>query len=341
MSEQDVAMVEETPPLDHVEQPARSRGGAYKLCMECGQNVLRFQYRAGSSICQRCEARAQGTLLLEQSEESAPDVVPGPPEPVLAVIQGSRDAFEFVQSVCGGRSTEAVTLDRIQAYIAELHEERVQMIGRVTRGRPVQGELRAEDVPLEVAAQTLWLACDPILQEALSAAMELLGLSLNQVILGNLAFSRQELLNQDQSLVPQASLAVQYGQGRGLLTQGNAGRTGLPGGRLVDANGLLVKDCLCCGREFHPPRDRPNPYYCDEGCGTFADQLRIWATNTVLNELRYPGQTDTAPLPDPRGYWPVDRCQDSLLQHALQFRESQLQVLMQQARDQQSKMRGL
>ena len=88
------------------------------------------------------------------------------------------------------------------------------MIGRVTRGTG-PGVVRPEDLPLEVAAEALYWGCDPILQEALAAAMELLGQSLNQVMLGSLSFNRQELLNQDQSLIPQASYAGQFGPGGG------------------------------------------------------------------------------------------------------------------------------
>jgi hypothetical protein len=115
----------------------------------------------------------------------------------------------------------------------------------------------------------------------------------------------------------------------------------LPGGRLVDAAGQLVKTCLCCGREFHPPRDRPNPDFCDDQCGTFVDQLRLWATNTVLDELRYPGSATPAPLPDPRTFWQVERCQEPYLHAALAFRETRVAQQMEAARVQQTKMRGL
>jgi hypothetical protein len=346
MSEQDVsAVVDETPEPDIVEHPARSRG-AYKLCMECGQNVLRFEYRAGSSVCKRCEALEQGQAapggepagVLEEASGAAEETVPTPTQGG-GMVAGSAAAQGWLEGICGlgGRP---LTLDQIVDVLRTMQAERAAMIGRVTR-YGAQAEVRPEDVPLEVAATTLWLACDPVLQERLTAAQELLGLALHQVMLGNLAYHEQDLLNQNQSLVRQASLAVQYGTGRGLLTQGNPGRTGIPGGRLVDASGQLVKDCLCCGREFHPPRDRPNPDFCDEACGTFADQLRIWATNTVLNEIRYPGTTDAAPMPDPRTYWQVERCQEPFLSHALQFREQRVQQQMGLARDQQQKMRGL
>jgi hypothetical protein len=341
MSEDVSTLVDETPPPDVVERPARG-GGVYKLCMACGQNVLRFEYRAGSSICKRCEALAQDGVPaeLEAAPAAADPVAAAAPAQDRASVGGSAWALEVLRGMCGVPGAADLTLDDVVHTLHTLQDERAQMIGRVTRYGVRSGEVRPDEVPLETAAQALWLACDPILQEALTASMELLGLSLNQVMLGNLAFSRQELLNQDQSLVPQASLAVQYGQGRGLLTQGS-GRLGLPGGRLVDAQGQLVKDCLCCGREFHPPRDRPNPDFCDDYCGTFVDQLRIWATNTVLNELRYPGTTEPRPQPDPRTFWPVERCQEERLAHALAFREQRVAQQMAQAREQQQKMRGL
>jgi hypothetical protein len=346
VSEQDVsAVVDETPEPDIVEHPARSRG-AYKLCMECGQNVLRFEYRAGSSVCKRCEALEQGQAapggepagVLEDAAGAAEEVAPTPTEGV-GIVAGSEEAKAWLEGYCG-RGGGPLTLEQIIDVLRTMQAERTAMIGRVTRYGTQAGPLNPEDVPLEVAAQALWLACDPVLQDRLTAAQEVLQLALNQVILGNLAYHDQDLLEQDQSLVPQASYAVQYGVGaRG--RQGLLGRTGLPGGRLVDASGQLVKDCLCCGREFHPPRERPNPDFCDEACGTFADQLRIWATNTVLNEIRYPGTTDPAPMPDPRTYWQVERCQEPYLSSAMRFREQRVQQQMGLARDQQQKMRGL
>jgi hypothetical protein len=344
MSEDVQAVSDETPPPDVVERPARS-SGVYKLCMACGQNRDRRRYRAGSSICERCEALEAG-LLHEEADagqlEAEADVSAGPAVEPLAHVAGSPQALQWVRGYCAPvADDEALTLEMIAQTFRRVLDDRAQMIGRVTRQRGLMGEVRPEDVPLETAAQALFLACDPILQEALSAATELLGLSLNQVMLGNLAFSRQELLNQDQSLVPQASLAVQYGRGRGVLTQGSPGLTNLPGGRLLDSQGLLIKTCLCCGREFHPPRERPNPDFCDEACGTFADQLRLWATNTVLDQVRYPDTAVVASQPDPRTFWPVERCQESYITHALQFREQRIAVQMEQAHLQQQKMRGL
>ena len=355
MSDDVSTILDETPPPDIVEQPARSRG-AYKLCMECGQNVLRFQYSAGSSICKRCEEQGgrlgqpDAAPALEETpeveSEDVPASVPPPEGPggVQRTLGGSADALAWLDVACPRPGGDPLTLDQVAATVRSLLEQRTQMIGRVTRARSLASEIRPEDVPLETAAQTLWLACDPILQEALTAAMELLGISLNEAMLGNLSFNRQDLLNQDPSLVPKASLAVQYGSGRGVLTQGNPGRVGLPGRGLVDASGQLVKDCLCCGRAFHPPRERPNPDFCDDACGTFVDQLRIWATNTVLDELRYPGSTTPAPLPHPSKLWAEwcpERCQEPFLSHALQFREQRSAQQMDQARVQQQKMRGL
>jgi DNA-binding transcriptional regulator YdaS (Cro superfamily) len=308
--------------------------------MACGQNVVRLHYRAGSSVCKRCEALEQGQALAEGLLEAtaAVDEEAAPMPRAEGVVAGSAEALAWLHARCGGQ--DALTLDQIVDVLRQMEAERVQMIGRVTRYGAVPGQIRPEDVPLEVAATALWLACDPVLQDRLTAAQEVLQISLNQLMIGNLAYHDQDLLDQDQSLVPQASYAVQYGVGpRG--RQGLLGRTGLPGGRLVDASGQLVKDCLCCGREFHPPRERPNPDFCDEGCGTFADQVRIWATNTVLNELRYPGSADPAPLPDPRTFWQVERCQEPYLGHAMQFREQRVAQQMDLARAQQQKMRGM
>ena len=337
----DVTTVEtdETPPPDIVEQPARSRG-AYKLCMECGQNVLRPHYRAGSSVCKACEAK--GSTPVEALEVPAGNEAPVPLDAAaeaLVTVHGSSQALDWLEGICNARGATRVTLDQIAATLGELHAQQAQMIGRVTRYGAVAEAVRPDEVPLEVAAEALYLACDPILQEKLRAAMEVLRLSLNQVILGNLAYHEQELLNQDQSLVPQASYAAQYGTGVG--GRGAAGRASMPGRPLVDAQGQLIKDCLCCGREFHPTPQRPNPDFCDEACGTFVDQLRIWATNMVLNELRYPGATDATPAPDPRPYWPVERCQEPFLSTALQFRERRGAQQMAAAREQQQKMRGL
>ena len=104
-------------------------------------------------------------------------------------------------------------------------------------------------------------------------------------------------------MVPEAPLSVQYG-GRRLPSP--AGLVGLPGGRLVDASGQLVKACKCCGREFHPPRERPNPDYCDNECGTFAAAFTSWAMGMVSAELN---PQIEAPLKEPseREFLPVER----------------------------------
>ena len=344
MSEPEMLVVDETPPPDIVERPARS-SGAYKLCMQCGHNVLRFEYRAGSSVCKRCEEaidRKEDPLMepatfFESPVEDA-DAHAGPEEvPAQASVVGSAAALAWLTGACG--ATGPLTLDALAVTLRDVLAQQAAMIGRVTRYGVGPQEVRPEDVPLEVAAEALYLACDPLLQEKLRAAMEVLRLSLNQVILGNLAYHEQELLNQDQSLVPQASYAAQYETGVG-GRRAAPGRSSVPGRPLVDAQGQLIKACLCCGREFHPTPQRPNPDFCDESCGTFVDQLRVWATNTVLDELRY-GIRDAAPLPDPRTYWPLERCQEPFLTVALTFRERRAAQQMAQAREQQQKMRGL
>lgn len=188
MSEPDVLEVDETPPPDVVAQPARSRG-SYKLCMECGQNVLRPHYRVGSSVCKLCEAKmGRGTEtpsntightvshtiggaapdpLPDADSDADPDAEPDTDPIVLEVatttVSGTVESRDWLASTCGLRTPDTLTLDLVAAKLGGVLEQQAQMIGRVTRHGNPAAAAGPEDIPLEVAAQALWLACDATL----------------------------------------------------------------------------------------------------------------------------------------------------------------------------------
>ena len=295
-------------------------------CSACGAWKFRFEFVKGRTICASCQKQVDAW---EAVEYAPPNAVPDPED---SMIIGTAADEAWLRDVCGQDGT--VTLAAVRRVLTEAMEDESRAIARALD--QTNRQLEPHRVPLEIAAQRLYLACYPEIRERFDAAKEMTGYPLWKVIIGNWAYHKDDLAGSDPTFVPELSPHEQFG---------NSGPRLVPHAPVMqqtDASGNLLCTCQCCGDTFAPPKGRPNPAYCristastESECGNFASALQTWA----INKVRTPNMASD-PLPEPARFLRPERCTSTVIEKMRQFRNWKLPELEDLAIQQNNQMRG-
>ena len=295
-------------------------------CSACGAWKFRFEFAKGRKICTSCQRQVD---QFEASQTEMPSLSADAEE---TMIIGSLADEAWLRDVCG--TDGIVTLAEVRATLAAALEDGDKAVARAMEQSSRQ--LEPHRVPLEVAAQRLYLACYPEIRERFDAAKEMTGYPLWRVMVGNWAYHKDDLAGTDPTFVPELSPHEQFGSSGPRLVQRS------PVMQQTDASGNLLCTCQCCGDTFAPPKGRPNPAYCrvtpalpESECGNFAHALQTWATNSV----RTPDMAGRA-VPEPAAYLRPERCTAPVIEKMRQFREWKLKELVDEAVRHNNQMRG-
>jgi hypothetical protein len=281
-------------------------------------------------ICADCRGVAPEGASMEVVHEPSPspspspvvDPTPGPLHASAALLQRMRSTMgvaddaqvdlatflaeyavvgeaadkRWLMEVCLPREDGGpLNLRLVHEYIVSLFKERDEILATVA-ARSAPAELNPREIPLEVAAEALYLACYPEVRERFDAACEITGQPLNRVMLGRFAYDLDSLHASDPTLVPDVSPVEQFGRPAAMM---RSAVRAVPG-RMMNEAGDFVRQCNVCEIVFKPHKDKPQQAFCGNSCGDLHHRLQGWWFNVVR------GRTDdkehTLPAPHPREY---------------------------------------
>jgi hypothetical protein len=247
-------------------------------------------------------------------------------------IVGTVEDRRWLVEVCLPRGHQGpFNLATVHSYLSTALQERDEAYGRaVEAAKPLEPvALTPADISIDLAAQALYWQCRPEIRERFDAACESMQQPLWRVLLGCIAYHKDEIHTDDPAFVDELMPLTQ------IQAMQRAGMAGQPlGHRPTNAQGQFLRTCQVCQSEFVPHKDKPNQANCTNDCGEFASQLqRYW-----LNTVRYPDVPATQP--DPYMVLKERRSDSQAMLAAQTFIETSAPQYRELAEKQVAKMRG-